>query len=399
MMQPKKDSLIDSALRKAVAGRVTQGAGDCPDENIVTMYLEGRLDPPQRGDYELHASNCPQCRQILALAIKLAATDENEPRAAVSAGRAQLSFRVWFARLAVALVVLAIGVLFFYETKGRRKDAEIAEYRPSASREVQPVVEPAARPGDSSPPVSGLRQDASPKPQMSSARSKNAVPASKALTGTGTQAGKTRDELASESPPSRGALSHAAPGSVVPRAEGQRAESQKEARAGLAGSSVPRPDIVARDTRGITSGTGFQAQSLESPQIVLVAFSRQFLSDQRYVSHLQDQPPPRSASTVKTAQPSKKESTQAAAKIEEPEAELKWQVNARKQIGDRVFYLVGGYWIDAECARHPRDQVVEIPEGDAGFEPLREAFPGISELRSSKAPVLIHWNDKIYLIR
>ena len=395
-MQPKKDSLIDSALRKALAGRVTKGSDDCPDENIVTMYLESRLDPAQRAHYEGHASSCPQCRQVLALAMKLAAGDENEPTAAVSAGHAHLSLRFWLPVSAVALVVLAIGVLVFQQMRGPRKDAEIAEYRTSASREAQPAVDPAARTEDLSPAVSELRQDASPKPQMSSAGSKKAVPASKRLTGTGAQAEKPRDQLASQRLPSQRALSAAPP-----------AEGQKEALPAVAGIIAPRPDNAALDAagRGITSGTGIQAKRIESPQAVLAAFSQQFLSDQAYVSplRLQDQTPPRSASALKTAPASKKDSTQAservAAKIEEPEVELKLKVNARKQLGDRVFYLVSGYWIDAECGKHPRDQVVEISEGDTGFEQMREAFPGITELRSSKAPVLIHWNGKNYLIQ
>jgi hypothetical protein len=389
-MLPKRDAPIDSALRKALAGRVTKGSGDCPDENIVTMYLESRLDPAQRAHYERHASSCPQCRQVLAFAMKLAAVDENEPSAAVSAGQAHLSLRFWFPASAVALIVLAIGVLVFQQMRGPRKDAEIAEYRTSASREAQPAVDPAARREDSSPAVSELKQDASPTPQMPAAGSKKAVSASKRLTGTGDQAEKPRDHVASQR-----ALSAAPP-----------AESQKKALAALAGSSVPRPDDVALDAagRGITGRPEIQAKRIESPQTVLAAFSQQFLSDQAYVSSLrpQDQTPPKSAA-LKTAPASQKDSPQAgervAAKIEEPEAESKWKVSARKQLGDRVFYLVSGYWIDAECGKHPRDQVVEISEGDAGFEQMREAFPGITELRSSKAPVLIHWNGKNYLIQ
>ena len=380
-MQPKKDSRIDSVLRKALAGRVTKGSGDCPDENIVTMYLESRLDPAQRAHYEGHASSCLQCRQVLALAMKLAAGDENEPSAAVSAGH-QLSLRFWLPVSAVAIVVLAIGVLVFHPMRGPRKDAEIAEYRTSASREARPAVDPAVRTEDLSPAVSELRQDAS-----SSAGSNKAVPASKRLTGTGAQAEKPRDQLASQRLPSQRALSAAPPAVAAPTAE-----SQKEAL---------RPDnALDAAGRGITSGT----KRIESPQAVLAAFSQQFLSDQAYVSplRLQDQTPPRSASAVKTAPASKKDSTQAsegvAAKIEEPEVELKLRVDAHKQLGDKVFYLVSGYWIDAECGKHPRDRVVEISEGDTGFERMREAFPGITELRSSKAPVLIHWNGKNYLI-
>jgi hypothetical protein len=402
MMQPKRDSLIDSALRKALAGRVTEDSRDCPDKNIVTMYLESRLDPTQRADYEGHASSCPQCRRVLALAMKLASVDEIETSAAVSAGRAHSSFLFWFARSVVALVVLAIGVLVFHQMKAPRKDAEIAEYRPSASGDAQPAVDP-VRPEDLSPAVSGLKQDASPKPQMSSAGSKDGIPASKRLTGTGARAEKTRDELASEKVTSQTALAPAQPGPVLPATEGQPTESQKEARAGLAGIA-PRPDIRGVDAagRGITSQTAFQAKTLESPETVLAFFSQQFVSnlaDASAVRRLQDQPSP----ALKTAQGSKSESTQAgdraAAKIEEPEAESKWKVNARRQIGGRIFYLVGGYWIDAECASHPREEVVEMSEGDAGFEQLREAFPGITELRSSKAPVLIHWNGKNFLIQ
>jgi hypothetical protein len=395
-MQPKKDSRIDSVLRKALAGRVTKGSGDCPDENIVTMYLEGRLEPAQRARYEGHASSCRQCRQVLALAMRLAAGDENEPSAAVSAGHAHLSLRFWLPVSAVAIVVLAIAALVFQQMRGPRKDAEIAEYRTSASREAQPAVDPAARTEDLSPAVSELRQDAS-----SSAGSKKAVPASKRLTGTGAQAEKPRDQLASQRLPSQRALSAAPPAVAAPTAE-----SQKEALATLAGITAPRPDNAALDAagRGITSGTGIQAKRIESPQAVLAAFSQQFLSDQAYVSplRLQDQTPPRSASALKTAPASKKDSTQAsegvAAKIEEPEVELKLRVDAHKQLGDKVFYLVSGYWIDAECGKHPRDRVVEISEGDTGFEQMREAFPGITELRSSKTPVLIHWNGKNYLI-
>jgi hypothetical protein len=95
--------------------------------------------------------------------------------------------------------------------------------------------------------------------------------------------------------------------------------------------------------------------------------------------------------------------------MEQPESELRLKVDTvahqdrgrwvLRRIGEKVFYLVSGYWIDSECGKHPREKVVEVSEGDGVWEQIRGAFPGLTELRSTKAPVLIHWNGKNCLMQ
>jgi hypothetical protein len=43
--------------------------------------------------------------------------------------------------------------------------------------------------------------------------------------------------------------------------------------------------------------------------------------------------------------------------------------------------------------------VVEVGESEPVFQEILKAMPELSALRSANAPVLIHWQEKNYLLR
>ena len=115
-----------------------------------------------------------------------------------------------------------------------------------------------------------------------------------------------------------------------------------------------------------------------TPQSALDAFSRQF-TDQTSAYDLRQ---------AKGAANQKLESA--------PKASMSQSV---KKVANKTFYLVGGYWIDGDCAGRSAAPVEEVPEGEARYDELSKEFPGIEELRSFRLPVLLHRGDKNYVIR
>jgi hypothetical protein len=66
-----------------------------------------------------------------------------------------------------------------------------------------------------------------------------------------------------------------------------------------------------------------------------------------------------------------------------------------RKIGDKVFYLNAGYWIDQQCTEHPGGEILEIAPTAPEYGPLSIKYPGLGDLR----PALICTNGRNYLLR
>jgi anti-sigma factor RsiW len=44
---------------------------ECPDENIVSAFCSGRLDPEERAEVESHVELCRACRACLAAVARI----------------------------------------------------------------------------------------------------------------------------------------------------------------------------------------------------------------------------------------------------------------------------------------------------------------------------------------
>jgi len=79
----------------------------CPDEDLLTAFVEGRLSGKAREDVEAHIAGCPRCRRVAAQGMKLIGENGG---AAVEARR---SFRYVRWAAAAAVVLVLAGILIY----------------------------------------------------------------------------------------------------------------------------------------------------------------------------------------------------------------------------------------------------------------------------------------------
>jgi hypothetical protein len=74
-------------------------------------------------------------------------------------------------------------------------------------------------------------------------------------------------------------------------------------------------------------------------------------------------------------------------------------VGFARKLGNRSFYLMTRYWIDAECTRHSEAPIREIIWNSSDLRDILRKEPALSQLRATGIPVLIYWNGINYLVR
>jgi len=131
---------LKKSLKTAVAGT------DCPDENTVSAYVEDRLTPSLRNDFERHASLCARCQNELSFLSKADRPAEATPDLVakekfksgwvemVHSGFAwffSLRFKPVLAILTVTLISVYVGFqLFQRESQRRERFLEVAQSSP-----------------------------------------------------------------------------------------------------------------------------------------------------------------------------------------------------------------------------------------------------------------------------
>ena len=148
-MSQDPEKAFEALLKRHLSGNLAAGSVStkCPDENVVSAYLEGTLTQDFRADFEKHASHCVRCQDELSLLLR-----SREPAVNPSAqvlgvqdgkGGWLRTFQyglAWFSNLGLkpALAILAVtlisgyvGVeLFQRESQRRESAAEVAQSIP-----------------------------------------------------------------------------------------------------------------------------------------------------------------------------------------------------------------------------------------------------------------------------
>src|SRR5437899_1439816 len=69
-MSKNRQEAFEALLREHFKKKPAKASADCPDENMVTAYLEGLLPQRLREDLEKHAALCSRCQAELVLLLK-----------------------------------------------------------------------------------------------------------------------------------------------------------------------------------------------------------------------------------------------------------------------------------------------------------------------------------------
>ena len=84
-MSKNRQEAFEALLREHLKKTSIPASTGCPDENIVTAYLEGVLRPGLKQDFERHAAICSRCQEELVLLLN----SESSPLAVSSQDRSQ----------------------------------------------------------------------------------------------------------------------------------------------------------------------------------------------------------------------------------------------------------------------------------------------------------------------
>jgi hypothetical protein len=149
-MSQDPEKAFEALLKRHLSDNLATGnvSTKCPDENVVSAYLEGTLTQDLRTGFEKHASHCVRCQDELSLLLRSREAVAVDPSAQVLAvqdnqGGWLRTFQyslAWFSNLGLkpALAVLAVtlisgyvGVeLFQRESQRRESAAEVAQSIP-----------------------------------------------------------------------------------------------------------------------------------------------------------------------------------------------------------------------------------------------------------------------------
>lgn len=156
-MSQDPEKAFEALLKRHLSDNLATGnvSTKCPDENVVSAYLEGTLTQDLRTDFEKHASHCVRCQDELSLLLRSREVGAVDPSAHVlpvldSKGGWLRTFQyglAWFSNLglkpvlailAVTLISGYVGVeLFQRESQRRESAAELAQSIPQDHSRVE----------------------------------------------------------------------------------------------------------------------------------------------------------------------------------------------------------------------------------------------------------------------
>lgn len=143
-----QDKAMAGLLRRSLARDA--GAADCPDANALATYYERSLDSKEMARYDLHLSQCPRCREQIALMVRA------EENAQPLVHRNWLwDWRLLAAGVAALLVLTVWGVRRSAIIPGNSRTADqplVAMSRPEQAPAPQPA--PPSQDSLQAPPAS-----------------------------------------------------------------------------------------------------------------------------------------------------------------------------------------------------------------------------------------------------
>jgi len=156
-MSRDQKKAFEALLKKHLSDNLRAGKiqTECPDENVVSAYLEGILTQDLQADFEEHASRCVRCQEELSLLLKspdMAAVSLSKPSPvkadksswwttfqASLAWLSNLGLKPVLAVLAVTLISGYVGVELFQRESRQRESAatEVAQPIPQVRSGVE----------------------------------------------------------------------------------------------------------------------------------------------------------------------------------------------------------------------------------------------------------------------
>ncbi|PYV88564.1 MAG: hypothetical protein DMG05_15385 [Acidobacteria bacterium] len=154
-MSENRQETFEALLREHLKKKSVKASADCPDENIVTAYLEGVLPRRLKEDFERHAALCSRCQEELVLLLR----SEGSPLAVSSqeSSQAKHAKRNWLAPIlggfewihnlglkpALAILITTVisgyvGYELFQQHQERKaKVAEVVQSAPDVERTIK----------------------------------------------------------------------------------------------------------------------------------------------------------------------------------------------------------------------------------------------------------------------
>lgn len=328
----------EAAIRRMLERGARSAGGACGGDDLMAAYLEGRLAEGERRRFEEHASGCPECLQVMGLAMKLAPAP-GESGAAAAGRRAaarKTLFRISIPLTAVAaaavLVVAGTVVLYMVRDAGRAP-VRISEVR------TAPLVEPDL------PPPAQLARVAAP------AAGGGSAPPGAALTGV---RDKSHAALEPASTPGAGKAVKAEPPAVmVPREPQEAALSRAQADEASAGEAIVIRALLA------------QAPGREQAAA------------------------PAAGQAVQRMLPEQAENV----------ARGDLRVPGKIAVKGRTFQDRGAYWVDDECAAMPGAEILEVRPDTKEYREIMASYPEIRSLLAGGKSVVLCLNGRIYVLR
>lgn len=318
-----REPSMDDWIHKMISTRTPVSSEACTDENVMAAYLEGTLSPQEKLLFETHVSECADCREVLALVMKM--QDGEQKTFAPESDESKLTRKTWFhfsipvpvlGGVFVALIFMA-GIFLLMRDSGEN-------LHPTQSAQLR-IPAPENEMLKQNIPEASLARNAArselDKPRM-------AVPAESPEPGIEAPVAPAR-EMKAEAVPS------AAPSNQVTN------------------SKAEAPALSGEETTIFSQGK----RSVAAPALGMK--SQQ--ADERQLSIQADK-----AEDAKTKDMAKSEE------------------GVFQKIGDKEFYLDSGYWTDRQCLEHPGVPVVEISPADPEYKSILSQYPDLLKLTPAR---------------
>ncbi len=391
-----KDERIDRAIRNILAGQKDRDAGACPSDSRIAAYLDARLRPDECAEFEAHVSSCASCREILSLSLQLG-EEPQVTRQTLPAQEKKVIFHFAIPMSALALVVVAslAGVLYYRAVRNAGKSvivtqtAEVREADKSIDR-AEPSQE-----FRTAGPEKRREVAATDSSKAISTRPITTVPARSAA----------RDTAASPPPPAvedeKIALGNEAETEAPIASKASAARSAIELPAGkkeVPGAAAPAepPMVVGGIRPPVRAASEEGAAGVAAEARMQMAVADQPSKGKPAQARLGRIPADTLAMAMKPEDAARDAIAQLSKYVKD---KAKSDSAGEKKIGDRIFVLISGFWIDRTCTARADAQLVETQSGSATYEAIRKAVVGFDELLAAGESALIFWDGKIYLIR
>jgi len=405
-MRGKTVDNVDKAIGRALGHHARAAGGACPDENLIAAYLESRLPAAETAQVEEHASTCASCQEVMALAMKL---DQPEIGVAAEAlSHKRVLFRLSIPLAALPLVLLALGGAYLiYRVVQPSRPPETASVQVAPKGAETSVATEAAKPAlQEQKPIAldekGLAQDKDagrrkiPGRSVPPATKQPVVVSAPEPTPSTVSATQVAEQNVAKDAE---LLKLAAAPQPVAHEVSVQPVAARQAEVIKSGEITPpaTPERTrTRDTLLVAAGAKSEIQT----QTQTEAGKPKTEKDVRMpaLGFAAGVPGGAVGGIVRDALADRTEAARHAIRNLSEEDRSKLDMASARKVGDRVFLLRNGYWIDLACAGRPASPVLQINRASDEFKKISKTLAGLSELLPSDAPILLCWEGKSYLI-